>query len=158
MKIDARIGGNGVSSPRLVATAAADRVAMIGRYLAEHPDRTIVFLEVKRDDPRSWAEWKDDLDLIEYMQVGIVGDYAAAQYSRGGFSCADPIVHATYNPHPRPEAPRIPYDPELSWYFPAENVVSRAEVHQLMVDFVLTGDWSHTSLWRSQQHLVAAGR
>jgi hypothetical protein len=46
----------------------------------------------------------------------------------------------------------------LSWYFPAENVVSRTEVHQLMVDFVLTGEWSHASLWRSQEHLVAAGR
>jgi len=157
VKIDARIGGMGISSPRLTATAEADRVAMIDRYLAEFPN-DVMFVEVKRDDPRSWDEWYDDLDHFEYMQVGIVGNYAAAQYSRSGFKCADPIVHATYNPHARPEAPRIPYDPELSWYFPAENVVSRADVRQLMIDFVLTGDWSHASLWRDQEDLVAAGR
>jgi hypothetical protein len=46
----------------------------------------------------------------------------------------------------------------LSWYFPAENVISRAEVRQLMIDFVLTGDWAHANLWRSQDNLVAAGR
>jgi hypothetical protein len=157
VKIDARIGGMGISSPRLTSTAEADRVPMIDRYLAEYPN-DVMFLEVKRDDARSWDEWYDDLDHFEYMQVGIVGNYATAQYSRSGFKCADPIVRVTYNPHPRPEAPRIPYDPELSWYFPAENVISRVEVRQLMVDFVLTGDWSHTSLWRDQDNLVAAGR
>ena len=132
-------------------------MAMIDRYLAEYP-KDVIFLEVKRDDPRSWDEWYDDLDHSEYMQVGIVGNYAAAQYSRFGFKCVDPIVHATVNPHPLPGAPRIPYDPELYWYFPAENVISRADVRQLMIDFVLTGQWSHAGLWRAQENLVAAGR
>jgi hypothetical protein len=69
-----------------------------------------------------------------------------------------PIVHATYHPHPRPDAPRIPYDPELSWYFPAENVIALTEVRQLMIDFVRTGEWSHPALWRDRETLVPAGR
>jgi hypothetical protein len=157
MRIDARIGGNGVSSPRLTAISPDDKVAMIDRYLAEHPNG-IMFLEVKRDDPRSWDEWQDDLDHIEFMQVGIAGDYAAAQYSRGGLRCAEPIVHATHSPHPVPAAPRVPYDSDLSWYFPVENVISLAEVRQLMVDFVVGGEWSHPALWRSHEHLVDARR
>jgi hypothetical protein len=157
MRIDARIGGNGTTVSRLTATHPDDRVAMIDRYLAAYQDR-VIFLEVKRDDPRSWDEWTADSDLIEFMQVGIAGDYAAAQYSRGGLRCADPIVHATYNPRPRPDAPRVPYDPELSWYFPAVNVISLAEVRQLMLDFALTGEWSHAAPWRDQENLVAAGR
>ncbi len=157
MRIDARIGGTGTTVPRLTATNPDDRIAMIDHYLAEHPDG-VIFVEVKRDDPRPWDEWKADPDLIEFMQVGIVGDYAAAQYSRGGFKCTDPIVHATYHQHPQPDAPRIPYDPELSWYFPAENVISLAEVRQLMVDFVRTGEWSHDALWRNRENLVTAGR
>jgi len=157
MKIDARIGGNGVSAPRLTATVEAGRLAMIDRYLAEYPN-DVIFVEVKRDDPRSWDEWYDGIDQIEYMQVGIAGDFAAAQYSRGGVKCADPIVYATYNSGPLADAPRISYDPELSWYFPAENVISRIEVRQLMIEFVVTGEWSHASLWRAQENLVAAGR
>lgn len=154
---EARIGGNGVSAPYLTARTEADRVAMIDRYLAEHPSDPM-FLELKRDDSRSWREHMRDLDHRDYMQASIVGDYAAAQYCRFGLKCANPIVHATINPHPLPDAPRIPYDPQLSWYFPAENVISRAEVRQLMIDFVLTGDWSHASLWRDQEDLVPAGR
>ncbi len=156
--VEARIGGNGVSAPYLTARAEADRVAMIDRFLAEHPNRSLVFLELEQDDSLSWREHMRDMDHREYMQVGVVGDHAAAQYCRFGRKCADPIVHATVNPQPLPGAPRIPYDPELSWYFPAENVISRAEVRQLMIDFVLTGDWSHASLWRDQEDLVAAGR
>jgi hypothetical protein len=157
MRIDARIGGNGTTVPHLTATRQDDRAAMVDRYLAEHRDR-VIFLEVKRDDPRPWDEWKADSDLIEFMQVGIASGYAAAQHSRAGFKCADPIIHATHNPHPPSDAPRVPYDPELSWYFPAENVISLAEVRQLMVDFVLTGEWSDAAPWRDHEHLVAAGR
>ncbi|HEX4703247.1 MAG TPA: hypothetical protein VH352_14050 [Pseudonocardiaceae bacterium] len=153
----ARIGGNGVTAPYLTATAEADRVAMIDRYLAEHPN-DVMFLELKRDDSCSWREHMRNLDHREYMQVGVAGDYAATQLVRFGLKHPNPIIHATYTLHPPAGTPRVPYDPELSWFFPAENVVSMADVRKLMVDFVLTGEWSHVALWRDQENLVNAGR
>ncbi|HEY3748501.1 MAG TPA: Imm1 family immunity protein [Pseudonocardiaceae bacterium] len=152
-----RIGGGGMTSPHLTATTNADRVAMIDRYLAGHPNG-VMLLELKHDDSRSWREQMRDIDHREYMQVGVAGDRAAAQFVRLGLRHPNPIVHATHNSHPLPDAPRVPYDPELSWYFPAENVISLAEVRQLMVDFVLTGEWSDAAPWRDHEHLVAAGR
>lgn len=154
---EARIGGDGLSAPYLTATTEADRVAMVDRYLAEYPDDPM-FLEFKRDDSRTWQEHMRDLDHREYMQVGAAGDYAAAQLVRLGYKHPNPVIHATHNPHPMPDAPRAPYDKVLSWYFPAENVISLTEVRQLMVDFVLTGEWAHSALWRDQDDLVDAGR
>jgi len=48
---------------------------LIDRYLAAHPD-CVLFLEVKRDDPRSWDEWKADVDLGD--QVFVEGEVANA--------------------------------------------------------------------------------
>jgi hypothetical protein len=146
-----------MTSHHLTATTAADRVAMIDRYLAEHPNG-VLLVELKHDDSRSWREQMRDIDHREYMQVGVAGEHAAAQFVRLGLKHPGPVVHATYNPQPRTDAPRVPYDPELSWYFPAVNVISLAEVRQLMLDFALTGEWSHAAPWRDQENLVAAGR
>jgi hypothetical protein len=154
---EARIGGDGVSAPYLTATADTDRVAMIDRYLAEHPD-DVMFLEFKRDDSCSWRDHMRNLDHREYMQVGVARDHAAAQFVRLGLKHPNPVIHATFNANPAPGAPRVPYDRELAWYFPAENVIALTEVRRLMVDFVLTGEWSHASPWRDRDDLVAAGR
>lgn len=146
-----------MTSPHSTATTNAGKVAMIDRYLAEHPNG-VMLLELKHDDSRSWREQMRDIDHREYMQVGVAGDHAAAQFVRLGLRHPNPIIHATHNPNPSPDAPRVPYDPDLSWYFPAENVISLAEVCQLMIDFVLTGEWSDAAPWRDHEHLVAAGR
>lgn len=151
--IEARIGGDGTTVARLSASEADDKVAMIDRYLSEHPNG-VMFVEVKRDDLRSWEDWKDDLTCVEYMQVGVSGDRAAAQYSRGGLT-GHHVVHATFNPAPFPMAPDVPYDEVLHWTFPPETVISLGEVRQLMIDFVTTGEWAHRELWREHDHLVA---
>lgn len=114
-----------------------------------------MFIEVKRDDPRSWEEWKADADHIEYMHIGVADDRAAAQYVRGGFRCPDPIVYATANPAPSPDDARVPYDEVLGWCFPAETVVSLDEVRQLMIDFAVRGEWSGAVPWQVHDHLVA---
>ncbi|HEX9338740.1 MAG TPA: Imm1 family immunity protein [Pseudonocardiaceae bacterium] len=154
---EARIGGGGLTSPHLTAATDAERVAMVDRYLAEHPNG-VMLLELKYDDSRSWREQMRDVDHREYMQVGVADDYAAAQFVRLGLKHPNPVIHATHNPHPLPSAPRVPYDQELSWYFPAENVISQAEVRQLMIDFVLTGEWSHAVPWRDHENMVHAGK
>ena len=154
--IEARIGGDGTTVERLSASASddkIDKIAMIDQYLAGHPNG-VMFVEVKRDDVRSWEEWKDDLGHIEFMQVGVCGDRAAAQYlcSRLGVGR---VVHATFNPSPLPAPSDVPYDEVLHWTFPRETVVSRAAVRELMIDFVTTGEWAHRELWREHDHLVA---
>ena len=150
--IEARIGGDGTTVARLSASEFGDKVAMIDRYLAEHPNG-VMFVEVKRDDVRSWDDWKDDPTYIEYMQVGVSGDRAAAQYSRGRL-IGEHVVQATFNPSSVQEPSDVPYDEVLHWTFPAETVISLVEVRQLMIDFVTTGQWAHRELWREQDHLV----
>jgi hypothetical protein len=151
--IEARIGGDGTTVARLSATEHGDKVAMIDEYLAEHPNG-VLFVEVKRDDTRSWEIWKDDLDHIEFMQVGVFGDHAAAQYLCGGAGRTDRVILATFNPRPFPGASNVPYDEVLHWTFPAEAVLRLAEVRELMIDFVTTGEWAHRGLWRVRANLV----
>ncbi len=152
--IEARIGGDGTTVARLSANATDDQIAVIDQYLAEHPNG-VLFVEVKRDDARTWDAWKDDLDHIEFMQVGVSGDHAAAQYLRGGAACADRVVRATFNPAPFSGPPEVPYDEVLHWTFPAETVIRLADVRQLMIDYVTTGEWAHEDLWRQHEHLIA---
>ena len=152
--IESRIGGPGISSPRLVATSAVEGAVMIDSYLAEYPDGSM-YVEVKRNDPRSWQEWKDDLDEIEYMQVGISGEWAAAQHVRGGFRARKleiGPVRATFAATPRPEP--VPYDLELKWYFPPETVISREQVRRLMIHYVTTGEWLDEIPFRDHEYLV----
>ncbi|TDQ04405.1 Imm1 family immunity protein [Labedaea rhizosphaerae] len=153
MKIEARVGGDGVTAPRLVSTSAADSAAMIDRFLADHPEG-VMFVEVKRDDPRSWDEWKDDLEDIEYMHVGMAGDWAAAQYVRGGFRAKLDIasVRATHNRTPKTEP--VPYDEVLKWYFPPETVISREQVRRLMIHYATTGEWLDEIPSRNHDYLV----
>jgi len=148
-----RIGGEGVSSPRFTAVGSDERVALIDRYLAEHPDGVII-LEVKYDD-RPWEVWKRDLDHIEFMRVGTRGTFGAAEYVRGGLRCADPVIRATHNPAPLSNHPRVPYDSCVPLYFPPDTVIPLDRVHQLMIDFALRGEWSSAVPWRTQDHLVA---
>ena len=126
---------------------------MIDSYLAEHPDGSM-YVEVKRDDPRSWQEWKDDLDDIEYLQVGMAGEWAAAQHVRSGFRSTLEIrgVRATFAATPRAEP--VPYDPELKWYFPPETVISREQVRRLMVHYATTGEWLDDIPFRDHEYLV----
>ncbi|HEY4021215.1 MAG TPA: Imm1 family immunity protein [Pseudonocardiaceae bacterium] len=151
--IEARIGGDGTTVAQLSANEPGDQVAMIDQYLAEHPNG-VMFIEVKRDDSRSWEAWKDDLDHIEFMQIGVSGDRAAAQYLCGGAGCTRRVVRATFNPTPFSEPSNVPYDEVLHWTFPVDTVVRLAEVRQLMIDFVTTGEWAHQELWRRREHLV----
>lgn len=152
--IEARIGGDGTTVARLLANDHDDQLAMIDQYLAEHPNG-VMFVEVKRDDAQSWDAWKDDIDHIEFMQVGVSGDRAAAQYLCGGAARDDRVVRATFNPEPFPGPSNVPYDEVLHWTFPADTVVRLADVRQLMIDYVTTGEWAHRELWRQHEHLVA---
>jgi hypothetical protein len=151
--IEARIGGDGVTAPYLTATHPADKVSMIDNWLAEHPD-DVMYLEVKQDDPRSWRERWDDWDAPrEFMRVGVAGEWAAAEYVLGGTEHAAPVIHATFNLTPPPDAPHVPYG--YGRFFPVDTVVPLAQVRQLMLDFVLTGEWSHAALWRDHETMVA---
>lgn len=145
--IEARIGGNGISSDRLVAHEPDARVKMVDEYLANY-DRPLrgplMYVEVKRDDPRSWDEWKEDVSSIEFIRVGIAGDFAAAEYVRGGMKDGKLFFRpslVTFNSSPSPDSPRVVYDPELSWFFPPETVIPLEQVRRLMIGFVLTGEW-----------------
>lgn len=148
-----RIGGEGVSSSRFTAVDPGERVALIDRCLASHPDGVMV-LELKRDS-RPWDEWKRDLGHIEFMRVGLVGDHGAAEYLRAGTRCTDPIVLATHNPAPQVDLPRVPYDACVPLYFPGDMVVPRVAVRELMVDFALHGGWLGAGPWRVRDHLAA---
>ena len=148
-----RIGGEGISSPRFTATGPDERVALVDRYLVEHPGGVII-LELKRDD-RSWDAWKRDLDHIEFMRVGIRGAFAAAEYVRAGLRCAHPVVTATHNPTPAPDHPRVPYDSCVPLLFPLDAVLPLHQVRQLMIDFALRGEWSVDVPWRTHDHMVA---
>ncbi len=147
-----RIGGEGVSSPRFTAVGAAERIALVDRYLAEHPNGVII-LEVKRDD-RPWDEWKRDLDSIEFMRVGVNGAVGAAEYLRAGLRCHDPVVRATHNPAPAADLAPVPYDSCVSRLFPPDTVVPIDQVRRLMIDFAVGGEWSTAAPWRSRIHLA----
>jgi len=147
-----RVGGDGVSSSRFMAVGAGERVALVGRYLAEHPNGVII-LEVKRDD-RPWDSWKRDLDSIEFMRVGVNGAVGAAEYLRAGLRCTDPVVRATHNSAPSADLPRVPYDSCVSRFFPPDTVLPVDQVRQLVIDFAVRGEWSTAAPWRSRVHLA----
>ncbi|MGH3992291.1 MAG: Imm1 family immunity protein, partial [Pseudonocardiaceae bacterium] len=134
------------------AVGSDERVALIDRYLAGHPNDVII-LEAKRDS-RSWDAWKRDLDHIEFMRVGTAGRCGAAEYVRGGLRCAEPVVRATYNPTPLISQPRVPYDSCVRQYFPPDTVISIDQVRRLMLDFALHGEWSSAVPWRLYDHMV----
>ena len=148
--IEARIGGDGLTAPYLSASDPIDQVAMIDRWLVDHD---LMYLEIKRDDPRSWFDYLSSARRRVFMRVGVVGDRAAAEYVRGGLECADPVVCATFNVAPPSDDPQVPYG--YGRHFPSDTVVPLAEVRQLMIDFVTTGEWSHAVPWREHEHLVA---
>jgi hypothetical protein len=112
-----------------------------------------VYVEVKRDDPRSWEDHMADPDYREFLHVGVAGDRAAAEYVRGGFKCSDPVIHTTVNDTPLPDEPRVPYGDGR--YFPANTVVPLAQVRQLMINFALRGEWSTGVPKQQHDHLVA---
>jgi len=147
-----RIGGEGASSPRFTADGANERVALIDRYLAEHQD-SVLILEVKRDS-RSWEAWKQDLNTVEFMRVGVKGKFGAAEYIRAGLRCPEPVVRATYNPVPPADQPAVLYDSCVPRYFPPDTVLPLDRVRQLMIDFALRGEWSTAVSWRSHANLV----
>jgi hypothetical protein len=147
--IEARIGGDGLGAPYLAASDAAGQLAMIDDWLVDHD---LMYLEVKRDDPRSWSEFMTDPEYREFMRVGVAGDWAAAEYVRGGLSCPRPEVRVTSSGRVTASDDTVRYGDGR--YFPAGTVISLAEVRQLMIDFVTTGDWAHQELWRQREHLV----
>lgn len=155
--IEVRIGGGGMSSRKFTAASPEDRIKVIDQCIAEL-DEPVMFLEVKRDDPRSWQEWKDDVSAFEFMRVGVAGEFAAAEYVRGGFrsgKLALDETRATFNLAPAPGQPSVAYDACVPTYFPPETVVALDQVRQLMIDFALTGEWSHPGLWREREDMVA---
>lgn len=123
---------------------------MVDDWLADHD---LMYLEVKRDDPRPWAEVMTDPDCREFMRVGVAGDRAAAEYVCGGLACARPEVRVTFNGRTTSDGPVVPYCEGR--HFPADAVISLGEVRQLMIDFVTTGEWAHRELWRQRDHLAA---
>ncbi|HEX3781873.1 MAG TPA: Imm1 family immunity protein [Pseudonocardiaceae bacterium] len=152
--IEVCIGGDGITAPRLTAVSLADRVAMVDRYLAEH-DNEVMYLEIKRDE-RSWEDWMSNrrpIGFIQFMRVGVTGDRAAAEYVYNSLTSASHVIHATFNAKPPLAKACVPYGYDR--YFPPETVISLAEVRQLMIDFVTTGEWSHVTLWRDHENLVA---
>jgi hypothetical protein len=143
--IEARIGGDGVSAAHLTAQSPADRVDMIDRWLVDHD---LMFFEVNRDDSHPWEIRVFDRDVVEFLPVGVAGDRGAAEYVRNDLTSADHTIRATFTTEPLPAEPRVPYGDGL--YFPAETVVPLAEVRQLMVHFVLTGEWSPSVRWKAK--------
>lgn len=151
--MEARIGDDGVTASYLSATSPGEQVSMIDEWLAEHP-RGVMYLEVKRDHSRSWRERRKAADWRpEFMRVGVADDWAAAEYVLGGTEHIAPIIHATFNAEPTPDAPAVPYGYDR--FFPPYTVVPLAQVRQLMIDFVLTGQWSHAVPWRDHETMVA---
>lgn len=147
--IEARIGGDGVSAPYLAASDPAARLAIVDEWLVDHD---LMFLEVKRDDPRPWDEFMSDPNLREFMRVGVAGDRAAAEYVSGGFACTRPEVRVTSCDRTVGSDSAVPYGDGR--YFPADTVISLAEVRQLMIDFVTTGEWVHEELWCRREYMV----
>jgi Immunity protein Imm1 len=147
--IEARIGGDGITADCLTAATPADKGAMIDQWLASHD---VMFMEVKRDDPRSWEERREQDQVVEFMRVGVAGDRAAAEYVRNDLTSADRTIYATFNATPT-AGPRVPYG--YGHDFPPDTVVSLAEVRQLMIDFAVTGQWSNAAPRRSHDYLVA---
>lgn len=123
---------------------------MVDEWLVDH---NLMYLEVKRDDSRSWTDVLSDPDHREFMRVGVAGDRAAAEYVRGGLACTAAVVRATSGKGSAGGDALVPYSEGR--HFPAETVISLAEVRQLMIDFVTTGEWAHRELWREHDHLVA---
>jgi hypothetical protein len=148
--IEARIGGDGITADHLFATTPAEKVAMIDQWLAGHD---VMFMEVKRDDPRSWEEWREQDQVVEFMRIGTAGDHAAAEYVRNDLTSTDRTIYATFNATPPSADPRVPYG--YGHNFPADTVVSLAEVRQLMIDFAVTGEWSSAAPWHSHEYLLA---
>lgn len=140
---EARIHGGGAASPRFTARTEDERVQMIDRYLAEHPD-DVMILEVKADGER----WRDDLAPREalralragrlpgFLQVGVHGDVAAARLWGNNDE-----IRATYTPSPARDRPPVFYDDHTRSYFLPEAVVPLAEVRQLMIHYAHTGEW-----------------
>jgi hypothetical protein len=147
--IEARIGGDGLTASFRDASDPASQVAMIDEWLTDHD---LMYLEVKRDDPRSWTEAMTDPDHREFMRVGVASDWAAAEYVRGGLACPRPVVRATFSDGGSKRDVAVPYGERRC--FPADAVISLAAVRQLMIDFVTTGEWAHRELWREHDHLV----
>ena len=148
--IEARIGGDGITADYLTATAPTDKIGIIDQWLANHD---VMFIEVKRDDPRSWEERREQDHVVEFMRVGVAGDRAAAEYVRNDLTSTDRTIYATFNAAPSSTDPRVPYG--YGHHFPADAVVSLAEVRQLMIDFSMTGEWSNAAPWRSHEYLLA---
>jgi hypothetical protein len=147
--IEARIGGDGIAADYLTAATPADKVAMVDQWLADHD---VMFMEVKRDDSRSWEQRREQDQVVEFMRVGVAGDRAAAEYVRNDLMSTDRTIYATFNATPTAGL-RVPYG--YGHDFPAQTVVSLAEVRQLMIDFALTGQWSSAVPWRSHDYLLA---
>lgn len=154
--IEFRIGGGGESSRKFIAADPDDRVKAIYQCLTKL-DEPVMFLEVKRD-VRSWQEWKDNIGSFEFMRVGVSGDYAAAEYVRGGFRSGQLVLdeaRATFSPAPSASQPRVVYDACVPTYFPPDTVVPFSEVRQLMIDFALRGEWSDAAPWHAHNRMVA---
>src|ERR1043165_7161438 len=82
--MEARIGEDGTTAPYLSAKTRSDKIAMIDRWLAEHPN-DVMYLEVKRDDSISWRDRKKAPGWMpDFMRVGVAGEWAAAEHVRSG--------------------------------------------------------------------------
>ena len=163
-----RIAGGGISTPRYMANTADERRALIDREL----DRLsagqggVIYLEIDRagdqftvlDRYRGAVRTADDgsvPELIEFMRVGVAGDYGATEYLRFRLDDDAQTVYATHNPNPTSGQPRVLYDACVPTYFPPSTVVPLETVRQLMLDFALHGEWSHPTAWRVHEHMVA---
>lgn len=148
--IEARIGGDGLTAAYRAASDPVGQVAMVDEWLVDHD---LMYLEVKRDDPRSWTDVMTDPEHREFMRVGVAGDWAAAEYVLGGLACPRAVLRATSGGSAPVGDVVVPYSEGRC--FPPDTVISLAEVRQLMIDFVTTGKWAHRELWRERDHLVA---
>jgi hypothetical protein len=157
-----RVGGEDLGSERFTAAAAGERIELIDRHLRDasrDPVGDVLYLEIDRADDgfATLDRYRTVVDgtpvetpeLIEFMRVGVAGQFGAAEHVRFRPGSGEDTVRVTHNPRPGPGRPQVLSDTHVPSYFPAEAVLDLAAIRKLMIDFATTGEWSHATLWRT---------
>ncbi|TDP93649.1 Imm1 family immunity protein [Labedaea rhizosphaerae] len=155
-----RIGGDDVGSERgLTATTADERIALVDRLLRRasvDPIGDVIHLEIDRtgDGFAALDRYREVVDgspveapeLIEFMRVGVAGQFGAAEHVVNRLGSGQRAVRTTYNASPVQR--QVLYDTHVPTYFRSEAVLPLDAIRALMIDFATTGEWSDSASWR----------